>query len=125
MAAKSPLLLFHGVELASLGLSEIKSPASGLYIVAAVSMVIWAPRRRSCNVSSSISGASKGSPPVMTTWRVGYLTTSPRMFLTLQVLPSGCHDVYGVSHQRQRKLQPLVRTNTEGTPSKRPSPWIE
>ena len=31
--------------------------------------------------------------------------------------PSGCHDVYGVSHQAHRKLQPLARTNTDGTPT--------
>ena len=31
--------------------------------------------------------------------------------------PSGCHEVYGVSHHEQRRLQPLVRTKTDGTPT--------
>src|ERR1017187_6485286 len=44
---------------------------------------------------------------------------------SVQSSPSGCHDVYGVSHHTQRKLQPLVRTNTEGTPTSEPSPWME
>ena len=39
--------------------------------------------------------------------------------------PSGDHDVYGVSHQRHRKLHPEVRMKTEGTPVSRPSPWME
>ena len=30
-----------------------------------------------------------------------------------------------MSHQSQRRLQPEVRTKTDGTPAKRPSPWIE
>ena len=30
-----------------------------------------------------------------------------------------------MSHQSQRRLQPEVRIKTEGTPVKRPSPWIE
>jgi hypothetical protein len=41
------------------------------------------------------------------------------------VVPSGFQDVYGVSHQVQRRLQPEVRTNTLGTPARMPSPWIE
>jgi hypothetical protein len=44
MAANSPSLLFHGVELASFGLNDIKSPATGLKIVAAVTLVKWAQR---------------------------------------------------------------------------------
>src|SRR5579863_5219878 len=43
----------------------------------------------------------------------------------LRSSPSGCHEVYGVSHQVQRKLQPLVRTKTDGTPANVPSPWME
>ena len=39
--------------------------------------------------------------------------------------PPGCHDVYGVSHQAQRRLQPLVRMKTDGTPTSEPSPCIE
>lgn len=31
----------------------------------------------------------------------------------------------GVSQKVQRKLQPEVRTNAEGTPVRSPSPWIE
>jgi hypothetical protein len=30
-----------------------------------------------------------------------------------------------LSHQLQRRLQPEVRTKTEGTPVSSPSPWIE
>src|ERR1035441_7161063 len=44
---------------------------------------------------------------------------------SVQSSPSGYHDVYGVSHHTQRKLQPLVRTKTEGTPTSEPSPWME
>ena len=39
--------------------------------------------------------------------------------------PSGFHEAYGVSHQRQRRLQPEVRMKTVGTPVSSPSPWIE
>ena len=36
--------------------------------------------------------------------------------------PSGFHDVYGVSHHEHRRLHPLLRTNTDGTPASLPSP---
>src|SRR5450631_1203233 len=44
---------------------------------------------------------------------------------SVQSSPSGCHDVYGVSHHAQRRLQPLVRTKTDGTPTSEPSPCRE
>src|ERR1039458_10370512 len=82
-------------------------------------------RARKPRVSSTISRAIIGSPPVTTTWRAGETSTAARMRSSVQSSPSGCHDVYGVSHHTQRKLQPLVRTNTEGTPTSEPSPWME
>jgi hypothetical protein len=33
--------------------------------------------------------------------------------------------VKSVSQKRHLKLQPLVRTKADGTPARRPSPWIE
>src|SRR6202008_4490237 len=39
--------------------------------------------------------------------------------------PSGVQEAYFVSHQLHRRLQPEVRTKTEGTPVNSPSPWME
>ena len=39
--------------------------------------------------------------------------------------PFGSQEVNGESHQRQRRLQPLVRTNTLGVPASSPSPCSE
>jgi len=36
--------------------------------------------------------------------------------------PVGFHDVVGLSHQTHRRLHPLVRMNTLGTPASFPSP---
>ncbi|MEJ1973746.1 MAG: hypothetical protein WDM96_15160 [Lacunisphaera sp.] len=55
----------------------------------------------------------------------GCFTTSATISSTVSCVPSGFHDAYGVSHQLQRKLQPLVRMNTDGTPVSSPSPWSE
>ncbi len=46
----------------------------------------------------------------------------PHDLLDRQILPSGSHDVYGVSQNQQRRLQPLVRTKTLSVPVSRPSP---
>ncbi len=51
--------------------------------------------------------------------------TARTMAATDMASPAGRQEVSGVSHQRQRRLQPAVRTKTEGTPVRRPSPWIE
>ena len=41
-------------------------------------------------------------------------STAATIWATERGSPSGFHDAYGVSHQAQRRLQPLVRTNTDG-----------
>lgn len=56
---------------------------------------------------------------------LGYFATSCKISLTLHFWPSGAHDVYGVSHQTQRKLQPDVRIKTDGMPINLPSPCTE
>ena len=43
----------------------------------------------------------------------------------LIAVPSGFQEAYGVSHQRQRRLQPEVRMKMLGTPGRIPSPWTE
>src|SRR5207249_6168274 len=114
-----------GVELASLGLMLIRSQATGAKTVPAVSMVMCSPRARKRSVRSTIPDAIIGSPPVTTACLAGYAATALRMASSERSSPSGCHEVYGVSHQTQRRLQPLVRTKTEGTPTSEPSPWRE
>ena len=103
----------------------IRSQATGANTVPAVSTVICRPASRRPMASSTISGAIIGSPPVTTTCLAPYPRTSDRIDSTERSAPSGLQDVYGVSHHVQRRLQPLVRTNTDGTPTNDPSPWTE
>src|SRR4051812_5704549 len=51
--------------------------------------------------------------------------TSATISSTDRSSPSGSHEVYGVSQNQQRRLQPLVRTKTLGVPVSKPSPWSE
>ena len=39
--------------------------------------------------------------------------------------PSGFQDVYGVSQNQHRRLQPEVRIKRERVPAHGPSPWID
>src|SRR5690242_11861156 len=70
-------------------------------------------------------GAMSGSPPVTMTCRVGKSPSRSRMASMVIGSPSGRQEVYSESHQTQRSGQPVVRTKADGTPIKRPSPWIE
>src|SRR5262245_53796211 len=88
-------------------------------------MVMCLPASRSIPVNATISGAIIGSPPVTTTCRHARDATSLMMRSSVTSSPSGFHDVYGVSHHEHRRLQPLVRTNTDGTPTSDPSPCSE
>src|SRR5947209_13903369 len=103
----------------------IRSQHTGAKTVPAVSIVMWRPAALNASVKGTISGAIMGSPPVTTTCFDRYCATCSTRDATDRSLPSGCHDVYGVSHQTQRRLQPEVRTKTEGTPRSEPSPWME
>ncbi len=111
-----------GVEFASFGLMLIRSQTTGSKTVPAVSTVMWRFCCRNRSVRAMMSGAIIGSPPVTTTWRAGWARTSSRIWSSVSSVPSGCQEVYGVSHQEQRKLQPLVRMKIEGTPISAPSP---
>ena len=68
---------------------------------------------------------SIGSPPVSTTCRASHSSHSARISSTVRSCPSGFHDVYGVSQNQQRRLHPLARMKTLGTPVRSPSPWID
>src|SRR5262249_15235263 len=83
------------------------------------------PAARSNLVSAAICGAIIGSPPVTTTCRHGCAATALTIRSMATSSPSGFQDVYGVSHHEHRRLQPLVRTNTDGTPTSDPSPCSE
>ena len=101
----------------------VYSQATGAKTVPAVSTVMCIPRPRSFSESSTTPCAIIGSPPVITACRAaGKDATRSTMASTVISSPSGFHEVYGVSHQEQRRLQPLVRTKTEGTPARMPSP---
>ena len=65
-----------------------------------------------------------GSPPVRTTWR-GPLAHHWTSSSTDTGPPSGAHEVLGLSHHTQRRLQPETRTKLLGAPTSAPSPWIE
>src|SRR5262249_5660725 len=55
----------------------------------------------------------------------GYSASRARICGTASDSPSGCQEVYGESHHSHLRGHPEVRTKAEGTPRKRPSPWIE
>lgn len=94
--------------------------------VAAVSIVRWRPLAFTAAANSAASRAIIGSPPVNTTCRVdGYCSTADMICATVRASPSGFHEAYGVSHHAHRRLQPLDRTKTEGTPVNSPSPCRE
>ena len=68
---------------------------------------------------------SSGSPPVTTTCRGASAVTASSTAASGRSRPSGFHEVNGVSHHTQRRLQPLVRTKVLGVPASRPSPWSD
>src|SRR6185295_6444626 len=72
-----------------------------------------------------MSRAIMGSPPVTTTCPQWCPMVRATISSSGASSPSGVHEVYGVSHQEHRRLQPLVRMKTEGTPTSDPSPWME
>src|SRR5262245_44326192 len=72
-----------------------------------------------------MSGDSSGSPPVTTAWRVGKPATRASTASMVTCSPSGFHEVYSESQNEHLRLQPVVRTKADGTPARRPSPWIE
>ena len=69
-----------------------------------------------------MSGMIIGSPPVSTTCRAGCSRTRATICSTETSSPSGLQLAYGVSHHVHRRLHPLARTNTDGTPTSFPSP---
>lgn len=123
-----------GSEFASFGLIDIKSHSSSRKTVPAVSIVITNPRDRSEELSETTGSKSMGSPPVTTTCPIRRVAsrkslparshTDDTISSTESTGPSGAQDAYGVSHQTHRRLQPLTRTKTEGTPAQMPSPWM-
>ena len=90
--------------------------------VPAVSTVTWRPAAASAAVSAPISRCSSGSPPVTTTCRSPDAEARATSSATEMRPPSGAHEVYGVSHQAQRRLHPEVRMKNDGTPASTPSP---
>ncbi len=116
-----------GADEPSLGLIDTRSAVlpCGSGTVPAVSTVTWRPAAPSPVRSVAISPLTSGSPPVTTTCRRSVAVTASRIAATDIARPSGRHDVKGVSHHTQRRLQPLVRTNTLGVPASIPSPWSD
>jgi hypothetical protein len=121
-SANRPSSRDHGVEFASFGLTLARSQTTSFHTVPAVSIVRCSPASRSRRVSSSTPAAAIGSPPVSTMCPHENARTRSTIPSTAISSPSGDHDVYGESHHTQRRLHPLVRTNTLGTPASFPSP---
>jgi hypothetical protein len=114
-----------GVEEESFGLIDIRSDSgtpSGGSTLPAVSIVTWWPADRRVVHSGPTSANRSGSPPVTTTCRGPQPFTAATTSAMVMLRPSGRHDVNGVSHHTQRRLQPLVRTNVLGVPASSPSP---
>ena len=103
----------------------IRSQATGWNTVPAVSMVMCSPSvaqplgerhdlRRDHRLAAGHHHVARRVRPHLV-----------QNLVELSSAPSGCQDVYGVSHQAQRRLQPLVRMKTDGTPTSEPSPCSE
>lgn len=114
-----------GVELWSFGLIAIRSQERDWKTVPAVSIVTLRPRARQWAASAGSSGTSIGSPPVRTTSGAELSAMRWKSSSSVHAVPSGFHDVYGVSQNQQRRLHPDVRIKSERVPAHGPSPWID
>src|SRR5690606_20740559 len=63
-----------------------------------------------------------GTPAALKCKSLASRSTCRKISSTARSSPSGFQEVYGVSQNQHRRLQPLARTNTLGVPVKTPSP---
>ena len=111
-----------GAEFARFGLIDKRSQRTSAETVPAVSIVMERPSSAIRRVRTLRSSTSIGSPPVITTSGSSLAATRARIASSVQWLPSGCHEAYGVSQNRQRRLHPGKADKDSAFPSARLHP---